>query len=39
MINEIIVALKIYEKRKIKKFSVKDFLVNVIKSTFSCIFG
>ena len=45
-INEIILALKIYEKRKIfiplhkkLKFSIKDFLVNMTKSTFGCGFG
>lgn len=47
MINEKIMALKIHEKIKIiyattkqkMKASVKDFSVNVIKPTFSCVFG
>ena len=44
-INETKMALKIYKKRRSiyatakqkMKFSVKDFIVNVIKSTFSCV--
>ena len=44
-INETKMTLKIYKKRRIiyatakqkMKFSVKDFIVNVIKSTFSCV--
>ena len=44
-INETIVALEIYKKRLFRplhtkmKFSIKDFLVNLTKSTFSCGFG
>ena len=45
--NEVIVALKIHGKIKIikatakqkMKFFVMFFLVNVIKLTFSCVFG
>ena len=46
MISEMIIALKIYEIKKRlfrpetkMKFSVKGFSVNVIKCTFSYVFG
>ena len=45
MISEIIVALKYMKRERLFrtlettiKFSVKNFLVNVTKSTFSCVF-
>ena len=45
-INEIMVVLTIYEKKRLfrplhtkMKFSIKNFLVNMAKSTFSCVFG